>query len=147
MPVAIQKLTLADIDRYVDLLQQLDAQHSMTMKDAQTLFRKMDQYPYYKIFCVWSENKLLATYSLIVLDNFGHGGLKIAIVENVVVTPEAQGLGIGTTMMQDAMKRATDQGCYKLMLSSDLKRQGAHAFYEHLGFEQHGISFRTELNP
>jgi GNAT superfamily N-acetyltransferase len=144
--VAIQELTFADIDRYVYLLQQLDAQHSMTMKDAQTLYRKMDQYPYYKIFCLWSENKLLATYSLIILDNFGHGGLKIAIVENVVVAPDDQGSGIGTTMMHDAMRRATDQGCYKLMLSSDLKRQGAHAFYEHLGFQQHGLSFRTELS-
>ncbi|MET1249568.1 GNAT family N-acetyltransferase [Sporolactobacillus sp. STCC-11] len=147
MTVAIQELAFADIPTYAELLQELDSERSMSHRDAQTLFRKIKQYPYYKIFCAWSAQEILATYSLIILDNFGHGGLKIAIVENVVVTPDAQGFGIGTTMMQDAMKRASDQGCYKLMLSSDLKRQGAHAFYEHLGFQQHGISFRTELNP
>ena len=38
-----------------------------------------------------------------------------------------------------------EKGCYKLMLSSNLKRARAHAFYDSLGFERHGHSFRTEL--
>jgi hypothetical protein len=29
-------------------------------------------------------------------------------------------------------------GCYKLTLSSGLPREGAHRFYESLGFERHG---------
>lgn len=146
MTLALQELGLADIGDYIQLLKQLDAQHSLTLKDAQSTFRKIKQYPYYKTFCVWSEAQLLATYSLIILDNFGHAGLKIAIVENVVVAPDAQHTGIGRFMMNDAIQRATNQGCYKLMLSSDMKREGAHAFYEHLGFQQHGISFRMELS-
>ena len=32
-------------------------------------------------------------------------------------------------------------GCYKLTLSSNIARQGAHAFYDSLGFERHGYSF------
>ena len=37
------------------------------------------------------------------------------------------------------------KGCYKMMLSSNLRRTGAHAFYESLGFEKHGYSFRIDL--
>ena len=36
------------------------------------------------------------------------------------------------------------KGCYKLVLSSNAKRERAHAFYESLGFERHGYSFRIE---
>ena len=32
------------------------------------------------------------------------------------------------------------------MLSSNLKKIEAHAFYESLDFEKHGFSFRVELN-
>lgn len=34
-------------------------------------------------------------------------------------------------------------GCYKVVFSSNLKREGAHAFDESLNFEHHGYSFRT----
>lgn len=37
---------------------------------------------------------------------------------------------------------AHKKGCYKAALSSNLKRERAHAFYESLGFERHGYSFR-----
>jgi len=36
-------------------------------------------------------------------------------------------------------------GCYKLALSSNLKRAGAHRFYDSLGFERHGFSFVTRF--
>ena len=42
----------------------------------------------------------------------------------------------------DACRRA---GCYKLALSSNLKRADAHRFYDSLGFERHGFSFVTRF--
>jgi GNAT superfamily N-acetyltransferase len=45
-------------------------------------------------------------------------------------------------MMDEAAAIARGKGCYKLILSSNLKREAAHAFYESLGFERHGYSFR-----
>jgi GNAT superfamily N-acetyltransferase len=47
--------------------------------------------------------------------------------------------------MQFAVDRSREKGCYKLMLSSNAKRERAHAFYESLGFERHGFSFRVNL--
>jgi GNAT superfamily N-acetyltransferase len=48
-------------------------------------------------------------------------------------------------MMQHAMRQAREAGCYKLVLSSNQKREGAHAFYESLGFARHGYSFQIEM--
>ena len=46
-------------------------------------------------------------------------------------------------MMEFALDLCRAKGCYKLMLSSNAKRKRAHAFYESLGFERHGLSFRV----
>jgi hypothetical protein len=48
-------------------------------------------------------------------------------------------------MMEFAMKHAKESGCYKLALSSNSARTGAHDFYRSLGFAQHGVSFCVEL--
>lgn len=50
-------------------------------------------------------------------------------------------------MMEHAIDIATLKGCYKAVLSSNLKRGRAHAFYEALGFERHGYSYRMNLEP
>lgn len=64
----------------------------------------------------------------------------------MVVDPLSQGKGIGQAMMRHAFDEARAAGCYKLMLSSNARRERAHAFYEQLGFERHGYSFRINLD-
>jgi GNAT superfamily N-acetyltransferase len=80
------------------------------------------------------------------MHNLSHLGAPSAIVEDVVVAPSLQGNGIGKAMMQFALGLCRDKGCYKLMLSSNAKREHAHAFYESLGFERHGFSFRIDVH-
>jgi len=79
------------------------------------------------------------------MHNLGHLGAPSAIVEDVAVAPALQGNGIGKAMMQFALELCRGKGCYKLMLSSNLKREQAHAFYDSLGFERHGFSFRVDV--
>lgn len=87
----------------------------------------------------------VGTYTLFILPLLAHNGAPEAIVEDVAVHPEAQGQGIGRRMMEHARTLAREAGCYKLALSSNQKRVEAHAFYERLGFERHGVSF--VVNP
>ena len=49
-------------------------------------------------------------------------------------------------MMEKAIALCQEAGCYKMFLSTNLKRTDAHAFYEYLGFKKHGYSYRVELN-
>jgi len=53
--------------------------------------------------------------------------------------------GIGKEMMKFALKICKEKGCYKVSLSSNLKREKAHRFYEGIGFEKHGYSFSMGL--
>jgi GNAT superfamily N-acetyltransferase len=63
----------------------------------------------------------------------------------VVISREWQGKGIGKEMMKYAMNISKQMGCYKLVLSSHIRREGAHKFYESLGFKKHGFSFIVDL--
>ena len=87
----------------------------------------------------------LGTLTLFVLPLLGHHCAPEAVVEDVAVTADAQGMGIGRALLHHSMALARNAGCYKLALSSNLKRVDAHAFYDHLGFERHGISFIVPL--
>jgi GNAT superfamily N-acetyltransferase len=56
-----------------------------------------------------------------------------------------QSKGVGKLMMEFALKYSKEKGCYKMSLSSNLRREKAHQFYESLGFKKHGFSFLMDL--
>lgn len=141
----IRELNEEEIDVYLELLKELDQDAILSLSQAKQLLANINSYPFYKIFVVDYNGQLAGTFTLIICDNLGHGGLKLAIVENVVVHPNFMRMGIGKYMMEEAAKVAKENNCYKLMLSSNEKRTDAHAFYDSLGFERHGISFMMEL--
>lgn len=67
------------------------------------------------------------------------------IIDDVVVKTDLQGQGIGKTMINFAIQRARDLGCYKISLTSGQKRTDAHIFYEKLGLRKHGYTFYLEI--
>jgi GNAT superfamily N-acetyltransferase len=101
--------------------------------------------PGVQVFIAWRAGVAVGTYTLFVLPLLAHAGAPEAVVEDVAVHPQAQGQGIGRALMAHAMELAREAGCYKLALSSNQRREAAHAFYERLGFARHGVSFAVEL--
>jgi GNAT superfamily N-acetyltransferase len=98
-----------------------------------------------RVFLAEHEGRALGTLTLYVLPLLAHGLAPEALVEDVAVDAAAQGRGVGRALMHHAMGIARGHGCYKLALSSNLRREAAHAFYDSLGFERHGISFVVPL--
>jgi len=92
-----------------------------------------------------TERRVVGTLHLYLLPQLAHRGGQAAVVDAVAVDPAFQGRGIGRALMLRAMALAREAGCYKLALSSNLRREGAHAFYDALGFERHGLSFVVVL--
>ena len=113
--------------------------------EAEAMFERFRLYPDYHIHVAEKDDRIEGTFSLMIMDNLGHCGTPLGILEDVVVDPDLHGQGIGRAMMEHALDICRDRGCYKLMLSSHLGRRDAHAFYEALGFEKHGYSFMVEL--
>ena len=114
--------------------------------DAERLFARFAAYPDYTLYVAEQESAVVGTFALLVMDNLGHQGAPSAVVEDVMVAPDRQRNGIGRAMMRFAIERARARRCYKLLLSSNARREHAHAFYERLGFARHGYSFRVDLD-
>jgi ribosomal protein S18 acetylase RimI-like enzyme len=123
----------------------IDAGDVLRVAEAAQIFRRFRTYPDYRLFVAEEEGVVVGSYALLIMDNLGHLGARSAVVEDVVVDPQRQGGGIGKTMMRAALAEARRKGCYKLTLSSNMKRERAHAFYEALDFERHGYSFLVKL--
>jgi GNAT superfamily N-acetyltransferase len=118
---------------------------TFTLEEARSQFLRLGHYPSYRVFVAECGSEIAGTYALIILDNLAKRGAKAGVVEDVAVLPEHQRKGIGQAMMSHAREQCRAAGCYKLTLSSGLPREGAHRFYESLGFERHGYSFLTRL--
>jgi GNAT superfamily N-acetyltransferase len=123
----------------------LDDGKVLTAPEAERIFERMARYPDYKIYVAVKDTRVVGTFALLIMDNLGHMGTPSAIIEDVAVDPALQGQGIGKEMMRHAIQLAAKRGCHKAVLSSNLKRDRAHDFYEALDFERHGLSFRIDV--
>jgi GNAT superfamily N-acetyltransferase len=120
-------------------------ERTLTIAQAEAMLAEFARYPDYRLFVACEgDGTVVGTYALLIMHNFAHCGTPSAVVEDVVVMAGRQGQGIGRHMMAHAIDEARAAGCYKLALSSNGKRHGAHAFYESLGFARHGLSFVIE---
>ncbi len=148
MNIVMRQAQATDIPAVLALYAQpgMDDGRVLSEEEAQDLFAEFARYPKYRLFvaCDESSGRVVGSYALLVMHNLAHRGTPSAIAEDVVVLPDCQGQGIGRRMMAHAVEQARQAGCYKLALSSNRKRHAAHAFYESLGFAQHGLSFVIE---
>jgi GNAT superfamily N-acetyltransferase len=123
----------------------LDNGQTLSLDRAREVFRRFADYPDYHLYVAELEGRIVGTFALLIMENLAHVGTPSGVVEDVVVSSLHRGAGIGRLMMAFARERCRERGCYKMALSSNLKRDAAHRFYDHLGFERHGYSFR--INP
>ena len=146
MSLVIRQADAADLPAVLALYAQLDFNNGKVLSEqaAQQIFAEFARYPSYRLFVATEGSVVLGSYALLVMHNLAHGGTPSAVVEDVVVASDHQGRGIGRQLMSHAKDQARAAACYKLALSSNRQRCAAHAFYESLGFDQHGLSFVIE---
>ena len=62
-------------------------------------------------------------------------GEQVALLEDMVVCAEARATGIGTQLLQAAVRTATASGCRRITLLTDESNHAAQRFYRRQGFE------------
>jgi len=147
--VVVRRAEQADLPAILALYAQpgMNGGEAISLDAAAGIWRRMAAYPDYGLYVATADGDgaVVGTFALLVMDNLAHGGAPSAIVEDLCVDERYRGRWIGRAMMTYAINRAREAGSYKLTLSSNLARAGAHAFYRALGFEQHGVSFHVRL--
>lgn len=141
----VREATAEDLAGVLELYAQpeLDDGRRLSIEDAEAIFDHMRAYPHYRLYVAEMQGRVVGTFTLLISRNLSHLGASSALVESVAVAPAHQGNGVGAAMMAFAREKCRKAGCYKMALSSNLRRERAHAFYEGLGFERHGYSFQV----
>jgi len=66
-------------------------------------------------------------------------------LEDVYVSEQARGQGVGSQLIDKVIETARQRGCYKIVATSRFEREQVHTFYEKFGFENRGYEFRKDL--
>lgn len=61
-------------------------------------------------------------------------GERVALLEDMVVAPDARGAGIGSRLLQEAIQFARSNGCHRITLLTDRSNEPAQRFYQRHGF-------------
>lgn len=89
--------------------------------------------------------KIVGSLHVMIFRHLGHGLHPAAIVENVVVSAAQRSRGIGEMLIGEAVRIAQRRGCYKLSLTTNVKRARAHRFYERLGWRRSHFGYSLDL--
>jgi ribosomal protein S18 acetylase RimI-like enzyme len=76
--------------------------------------------------------------TLYYLDVLHHSGL-VASIQDLVVTEEFRGRGVGKSMIEFVKRQVTEKQCKGLEVATDLWRSGAKSFYEQYGIQGRNI--------
>jgi len=135
-----------DIPRILELYRQLsfhpEDYRVPPLEEVRKVFREMSKYPGYRLLVAEDNGQVVGTTVLAVLPGFAHGTSPFCVVEYVVVDESHRSRGIGKLMMDSVKSIAKEAGCYKIMLTSDIRRERAHKFYKSVGFEPSAHGFR-----
>ncbi|MEI6731599.1 MAG: GNAT family N-acetyltransferase [archaeon] len=95
-------------------------------------------------FYIKHEGREVARAHLYLLRNDLHKQ-PFGFMEDVFISEELRGKGMGTTLVQRVIEEAKTAGCYKLICTSRHSKPKVHALYEKLGFADHGKEFRMNF--
>lgn len=140
--IIIRKIEERDLNNgFLESLDSLKTASNLSKEKAKVILKKITANPNHVIFVAILDNKIIGSTTLIIEQKFIHDGGLVGHIEDVVVSKEHEGKGIGFKIMHAALEHAKSQGCYKTILDCDDR---VKPFYERLGFKQHSNGMRFD---
>ncbi len=152
-PVAIRPAKRGDLPAIVrlfadDELHLAQSAGSVTLSDGhQAAFESIQSDPNNQVYVAERAGEVVGTFQLTFIRQLSFGGCLVAQVESVHVATGARSLGVGAHMMGFAKAEAERRGALRLQLTTNLKRERAHRFYERLGFQATHKGMKLYLEP
>ncbi|KUP98298.1 GNAT family N-acetyltransferase [Thermobifida cellulosilytica] len=89
--------------------------------------------------------QIIGTLDLIVIANLTHDAQPWAVVDNMVVDAAYRRTGIGRALLEEAVNRAVQAGCYKIEMLAHESQSIAREFCLAMGFSASAEGFRRYL--
>ena len=140
--VTIRQLKKEDLSHgFLESLDSLREASNLSPEQREKIFEKIKTNPNHLIFVAESSGKILGSTTLLIEPKFIHNGGLVGHIEDVVVTKEQQGKGIGEKLIQASLDYAKEQGCYKTILDC---LDEVKPFYEKIGFKLNANAMRFD---
>ena len=149
MKLAVRAATEADLPCLLELLDQIDDSMYPTRQDAGeaarlSTFRQIAADPSQHLLVAEADGRIVGTVHLVVIPHLSRSCKPSGLLESMVVDEAYRRKGVGAALLREVQRLAREAGCYKLALSSNLARRGAHRFYSRLGWKRTHYGFSLE---
>ena len=131
--ITIRELEEKDLfNGFLESMDSLKLASNLDKEKAMKVFEKINLNSNHFVYVAILDGRVVGSTTMIIEPKFIHDGGNVAHIEDVVVSREYQGKGIGEMLMQSLLDLAKDSNCYKTILncSDDVK-----PFYEKIGFK------------
>ncbi len=98
--------------------------------------------PNNRFYVLECDSDIVGCSQLTFIPGLSRQGATRAIIEAVRVAKRERGAGLGTFLMEEMIRIASERGCQLIQLTSDKTRHDAHRFYERLGFTRSHEGFK-----
>ena len=140
--VKIREIQKSDLEKgFLKSLDSLKKASDIGPKKASKVFDSIKSNPNHKIFVAIIDERVVGSTTLFIEPKFIHKGGLVGHIEDVVVSKDCQGKGIGEKLIEASLDFAKNNGCYKTILdcSDEVK-----PFYEKIGFKKHSNCMRFD---
>ncbi len=148
--LTVRRAAASDFDALLRLLDQMDESmyRGRAVADEgelRALYEAILADPDQRLFLAEDGGRLVGAAHLLVLRHFDRSLSRSAVVEGVIVARDHRRGGGGAALMRAVAEAARAVGCYKLDLTSNMARAGAHRFYSRLGWKRSHYGYSLEL--
>ena len=149
MRLAVRTAVEADLPRLLDLLGQIDDSMYAQREDAGqavrlSVFRRIAADPLQHLLVAADDGRIVGTVHLVVIPHLSRSCKPSGLLESMVVDEAYRRKGVGAALLREVQRLARESGCYKLALTSNLARRGAHRFYSRLGWKRTHYGFSLD---
>ena len=138
--VEIRDIVESDIENnFLESLDNLRTASNLDKETATNILKKIISNPNHIIHVAEIDGKIVGSTTLLIEQKFIHDGGMVGHIEDVVVSKEFEGRGIGMKLVVSLLEKAEAMNCYKTIL--DCKKE-LIPFYERIGFKQESNQMR-----
>ncbi len=140
--ITIRELEEKDLfNGFLESMDSLKLASNLDIEKAKEIFEKISTNSNHFVYVAILDGRVIGSTTMLIEPKFIHDGGNVAHIEDVVVSKDYQGKGIGEMLMRSLLELAKDNNCYKTILDCT---DEVKPFYEKIGFKRTSNGMRYD---